>query len=54
MRRISRAGFPAMIVFGSTSWVTTLPAPTTASHHLSRSFKKIVGMTPGEFRLKAV
>lgn len=23
-------------------------------HHLSRSFKKIVGMTPGEFRLKAV
>ena len=23
-------------------------------HHLSRSFKKIVGMTPGEFRLKTV
>ncbi|MCM1071951.1 MAG: helix-turn-helix transcriptional regulator [Bacteroides sp.] len=23
-------------------------------HHLSRTFKKIVGMTPGEFRLKAV
>lgn len=23
-------------------------------HHLSRSFKRIVGMTPGEFRLKAV
>jgi hypothetical protein len=30
MRRINRAGLPATIVFGWTSFVTTLPAPTIA------------------------
>lgn len=30
IRRSNFAGFPATIVFDSTSWVTTLAAPTTA------------------------